>query len=227
MSDSVSVCLKEASMSELGCMVSGIDGYHYSGGGPTEAHAYLLPVFFSLLEKHLRPGADVFEIGAGNGYTANEVARRGYRVVGIDPSAEGARIAVEHYPRANIIQASIYGDLSGHEGRYDFVYSLEVIEHIYAPRELVRKSWGLLRPGGSLCISTPFHGYWKNLALAAAGKLDDHFTALWDHGHIKFLSQKTLNALLNEQGFAILEHRFAGRFYPLSKSIIVVAGKAN
>lgn len=86
----------------------------------TRTHVYYRSSF-SLLEKHLRPGADVFEIGAGNEYTANEVARRGYRVVGIDLSAEGARIAVEHYPHAGIIQASIYGDLSGQEGRYDFV----------------------------------------------------------------------------------------------------------
>jgi 2-polyprenyl-6-hydroxyphenyl methylase/3-demethylubiquinone-9 3-methyltransferase len=35
-------------------------------------------------------------------------------------------------------------------------------------------------------ISTPFHGYWKNIALAVSGKFDDHFTALWNGGHIKF-----------------------------------------
>jgi predicted HicB family RNase H-like nuclease len=49
-------------------------------------------------------------------------------------------------------------------------------------------------------ISTPYHGYWKNLMLALTGKMDAHFTALWDHGHIKFWSMRTLGELLREGG---------------------------
>lgn len=202
-----------------------IEHYHYSEAGPTYAHPYLLPSFLALLEKYTRPSADVFEIGAGNGYVANVLAERGYRVAGIEPSTSGTKIAAAHYPCSGVFQASIYDDLNAHEGSYDFVYSLEVIEHLYAPRELVRQAWSLLRPGGKLCISTPFHGYWKNLVLAASGKFDDHFTALWDHGHIKFWSQQTLDTLLTEGGFKVGEHCFIGRFYPFSKSMIVVSEK--
>jgi len=72
------------------------------------------------------------------------------------------------------------------------VLSLEVVEHLYAPRHYARTVFELLRPGGVAVISTPYHGYWKNLALALMGKLDAHFTALWDHGHIKFWSVRTL-----------------------------------
>ena len=50
-------------------------------------------------------------------------------------------------------------------------------------------------------ISTPFHGYWKNLALALTNKMDWHYTALWDHGHIKFFSPRTLTRLLTDCGF--------------------------
>jgi 2-polyprenyl-6-hydroxyphenyl methylase/3-demethylubiquinone-9 3-methyltransferase len=97
---------------------------------------------------------------------------------------------------------------------------------LYAPRELVAQARRLLRPGGGvLFVSTPFHGYWKNLSLALTGKLDDHFTALWDHGHIKFWSCKTLGKLLAEGRFEICETLFAGRFYPSSKSMLIVARK--
>jgi hypothetical protein len=37
-------------------------------------------------------------------------------------------------------------------------------------------------------VSTPYHGYHKNLGLALSGKMDAHFTALWEGGHIKFFS---------------------------------------
>ena len=50
-------------------------------------------------------------------------------------------------------------------------------------------------------LSTPYHGYWKNLALAVAGKWDKHLTALWQGGHVKFFSIKTLGVLLAEVGF--------------------------
>lgn len=74
-------------------------------------------------------------------------------------------------------------------------------------------------------ISTPYHGYWKNLALALAGKMDDHFTALWDHGHIKFWSVRTLDALLEEAGFVDVCFERVGRVPALAKSMVAVARK--
>ena len=47
----------------------------------------------------------------------------------------------------------------------------------------------------------PHHGNLKNCAFALSGKLDAHFSALWDGGHIKFWSRRTLTALLQEAGF--------------------------
>ncbi len=72
-------------------------------------------------------------------------------------------------------------------------------------------------------MSTPYHGYWKNLAMAVTGKLDAHFTALWDGGHIKFWSMRTLRALLEEAGFVDVEFTLVGRIKPLAKSMIAVA----
>ena len=39
------------------------------------------------------------------------------------------------------------------------------------------------------------------LGCAVSGQMDAHFTALWDHGHIKFWSERTLRLLLEEAGF--------------------------
>ena len=61
--------------------------------------------------------------------------------------------------------------------------------------------------------------------MALTGKMDDHFTALWDHGHIKFWSEKTLTQLLKEAGFKTISFERVGRIRPLAKSMIAVAGK--
>jgi len=110
------------------------------------------------------------------------------------------------------------------------VLSLEVVEHLFDPRGFAKTAHDLLKPGGILVLSTPYHGYLKNLALALTGKMDAHFTALWDGGHIKFWSKKTLGMLLTEAGFTNLEFHLAGRIPPVAKakakSMIVVARKA-
>lgn len=100
-----------------------------------------------------------------------------------------------------------------------------MVEHVYAPRDYAKTLFDLVEPGGMALVSTPYHGYWKNLALALGGKMDSHFTALWDHGHIKFWSVHTLGELLRDAGFE--EPRFlrVGRMPPLAKSMIAIARK--
>jgi hypothetical protein len=55
--------------------------------------------------------------------------------------------------------------------------------------------------------------------------MDGHFTALWDHGHIKFWSIETLTKLLNEAGFQDVRFHRVGRIPQLAKSMIAVARK--
>lgn len=105
------------------------------------------------------------------------------------------------------------------------VISTEVVEHVFLPRMFARNCHTLLKSEGTLIISTPYHGYLKNLALAAGGKMDVHFTALWDFGHIKFWSRKTLTHLLEEVGFSVREFDGVGRMPFLWKSMILVAVK--
>ena len=116
-------------------------------------------------------------------------------------------------------------DLSVRFGKFQAVTSLEVVEHVYAPRQFAKRVYDLLEPGGVAVISTPYHGYLKNLAIALLDKSDWHYTALWDHGHIKFWSIKTLGQLLAEAGFTDIKFLRVGRIPVLAKSMIAVARK--
>ena len=72
-------------------------------------------------------------------------------------------------------------------------------------------------------MSTPYHGHLKNIALAITGAMDAHFTALWDFGHVKFWSRKTLSTLLIEQGLEDLTFEGAGRLPYFWKSMVITA----
>ena len=117
-------------------------------------------------------------------------------VTGVDASPSGIAIARRAYPNVEFVEALIDRELS--LGQFDLVVSSDVIEHMYRPSDLLEAAHALLKPGGQILLGTPYHGYLKNLVLAASGKMDAHFSALHDGGHIKFFSVKTLSQLMKE-----------------------------
>lgn len=202
-------------------------GYRWSSSSLTDAHNFLLPALAKLVEDLETRGVQrrAFDLGCGNGSVANWLSQRGWVVIGIDPSVEGITQANIHYPALQLEIGSGYDDLVARYGKFPLVISLEVVEHVYAPRVYAKNLYALLESGGQAIISTPYHGYLKNLLMALFGKLDQHFTALWDHGHIKFWSENTLRILLSEQGFNEVTFYRVGRISPIAKSMIAVAKK--
>ena len=203
-----------------------ISGYEWKSAELTTSHDYLLPAVLQELTAILpQSGGRVFDLGCGNGSVGNALAQRGYEVTGIDPSAEGIAQANKQFPHLRLLQGSAYDDLTAIYGTFPAVISLEVVEHVYSPRQYAGTLFSLVEPGGTAIVSTPYHGYWKNLAMAVTGKMDAHFTALWDHGHIKFWSIRTLTALLEEAGFRDIRFMLVGRIPLLAKSMIAICKK--
>jgi 2-polyprenyl-3-methyl-5-hydroxy-6-metoxy-1,4-benzoquinol methylase len=187
-------------------------------------HCYLLPPIIDCLGPS--KGRSLFEIGFGNASAADYFHKAGFQVAGIEPSADGVEIARLLYPELTGLQeGNAYEDLPGRFGTFDVVLSLEVVEHLYSPREFAANAFRLLNSGGIAFISTPYNGWLKNVALALLGQFDHHHSPLWDHGHIKFWSLSTLSQLLAEAGFKDIEFRRVGRVPPLAKSMIAIARK--
>jgi 2-polyprenyl-6-hydroxyphenyl methylase/3-demethylubiquinone-9 3-methyltransferase len=199
--------------------------YPYEDGGLNQSHEYLLPEVVRLIGEIRLASKRIFDLGCGNGSVAAALARHGFEVTGVDPSEEGIAQANRHHPGLRFTLGSAYDDLAGRYGRFPIVLSLEVVEHVYFQRRYARTLLNLLEPGGVAIVSTPYHGYWKNVALAVSGKMDVHFTALWDHGHIKFWSTKTLTTLLEEAGFIDVRFSRVGRVPLLAKSMVATARK--
>lgn len=208
-----------------------VSGYRWDNASLNTSHGYLVPAVVKELAGFQRemPGPKrVFDLGCGNGSVANALVQQGWDVTGVDPSGDGIEQANAKYPELNLSVGSSYDDLAERYGRFPVVLSLEVVEHLFFPRRWADTVFSLLEPHGMAIVSTPYHGYWKNLALAVAGKMDNHFTALWDYGHIKFWSIGTLTRLLKDAGFVGIRCRRVGRLIPaLAKSMIAIGRKPN
>jgi 2-polyprenyl-3-methyl-5-hydroxy-6-metoxy-1,4-benzoquinol methylase len=208
-----------------------ISGYRWGSAELSNIHDDLIPAVLSEMKRfrlNVEEGggkARVFELGCGNGSVANVLTKHGWDVTGVDPSTEGIARALESYPSLKLFSGSAYDNLQECYGAFPVVTSFEVVEHVYFPREYAATLFSLCESGGTVIISTPYHGYLKNLALALTGKMDAHFTALWDYGHIKFWSMKTLTQLLQEAGFENIRFIRVGRIPVLAKSMIAIATK--
>jgi 2-polyprenyl-3-methyl-5-hydroxy-6-metoxy-1,4-benzoquinol methylase len=201
-----------------------IANFPFRASAPAHTHSYVWPtVLRELVKVRARDSsARVFDLGCGNGAFAAALHERGFDVTAVDPSEQGVALARAAYPGPHFSCGSGYDDLASTYGRFPVVVSLEVVEHVFAPRDFAKALFDLVEDDGVAIISTPYHGYLKNLALAATGRFDAHFTALWDYGHIKFWSRRTLGLLLSEAGFRDVRFERVGRIPPLAKSMIAI-----
>ena len=162
------------------------------------------------------------DVGCGNGYLTSKISQFFKITYGFDTSKLGIEIAKKSFGdkvKFEIIEEDLKKIESDY---YDIITAIEVIEHVYDPRKFLQKLKVKLKKNGKLVISTPYHGFFKNLAIILSNNFDHHFNPLWLHGHIKFFSKKTLETVLKENKFKIDQIHYSGRFYPLSKSMIFV-----
>lgn len=203
-------------------------GYGYDTSESSCAHEYLFPTVLRCLAAVSQgKSLKVLDLGCGNGNVASRIAELGHSVTGVDVSTTGIETARVSFPAVAFELGSVYDeDLSAKAGGpVDCIVSLEVVEHLFFPKRLFEQSHKLLGAGGALIVSTPYHGYLKNLALSLTNGWDSHFSVHWDGGHIKFFSKKSLSAMAESAGFTDLKFFPVGRVAGLWKAMIMIAVK--
>jgi 2-polyprenyl-6-hydroxyphenyl methylase/3-demethylubiquinone-9 3-methyltransferase len=136
-----------------------IAGRFWDEHGPFRPLHQLNPQRVRFITEHSTcAGARVLDVGCGGGLVCEALARAGAAVTGID-LAEGmievARMhAAAHGHDIDYRVASAETLLASSPGAYDVVTCLEMLEHVPEPRAMLATIAGLVRPGGSVFIST-------------------------------------------------------------------------
>lgn len=170
------------------------------------------------------------DIGSGNGNLCSLLKSKGIDTVGVEYDKDGVEISKKKFPEIPFYNFGVQDDpseLLSEEDKFDAVVSTEVIEHLFSPHLLPKYAHEVLKENGYLIITTPYHGYLKNLILSIFDKWDNHLTPLWHGGHIKFWSEKTLTKLLEQNGFIVTNFYGVGRFAYMWKSMVLVAKKVS
>jgi 2-polyprenyl-3-methyl-5-hydroxy-6-metoxy-1,4-benzoquinol methylase len=197
--------------------------YGFKTAAITHNLKYMLQPLLSLLDKN--NNRCILDLGCGNGYLVNYLISLGYNAYGTDASEKGIDIARQQNPKRFFLQDVSTGELPAElqQLKFDTIISTEVIEHLYDPESFLKFCKKALEPNGELIISTPYHGYLKNLTLSLFNKWDTHINPMWLGGHIKIWSANSLSKALSQTGFSVTHFKGCGRVPYLWKSMILKA----
>lgn len=105
------------------------------------------------------PAGRLLEVGCGRADVGSWFVRRGWVVVGIEPSAQACVIA-----RSRGVQActGTFAKVQIEPGTYDAVVFRHSLEHVADPVENLRRAHQALRDGGAAIVSVPNFGGWQS-----------------------------------------------------------------
>jgi len=172
--------------------------------------------------RDVAPPAAIVDIGCGDGAATSLAAQvnPGHRIVGLDWSADALRQARSR--GLTLLRAEVEStSLPIASGRADVVIMSELIEHLVDPDSALEEARRVLKPGGTLLLSTPNLAAWYNRGLLALG-VQPLFTEVSLRGvfgrpgsqvagHLRLFTRRALVGLLAARGFGSI--RVSGASY--------------
>jgi SAM-dependent methyltransferase len=187
------------------------------------------PARQALLRRFLQrvpAGTKIIDVGCGTGEFCDFFYGLGFHAEGSDLSHAAIAHARKTYKGKGLTfhTGEVHTLLPAHAGCYGVAFSSEVIEHLFDVANWLGAINQLLEPDGYLILTTPYHGFAKNLAIDLFG-YSRHYDPLGQH--IRFFDKAGLTRCLRLCGFEPLSWTGYGRPWPFWKSMFVVARKVR
>jgi len=179
-----------------GAMRSWVDAEYTSGAyhDYVSARAMKIRHFedrFEAIGDRVRPGR-LLDIGCSCGYFMEVAASRGYDVRGVEFS-RSAIAAADPRIRSRIFEGTL--ESLPANGLFDVASAFDLIEHVPSPKAFLRRCAGLLKPGGTIVISTPDTGHFLRFLMRS------RWPMLQPMQHLFLFSRRALAAALRAEGF--------------------------
>ncbi len=176
----------------------------------------------AFLLAHVRQRETVLDIGCGAGEFSEAMLDAGARPIAVDVAHEALRRARERVPGLDARRWLAGEPLPVDDASVDVIWAGEVIEHVADVAPWLSELRRVLRPGGTLLLTTPHHGPARLVRLAfSRRRFAEHFEPRSDH--VRFFSPHTLRALLDDLGFDVDELRAAGGVPGLRRTMLARA----
>lgn len=191
--------------------------------GVLEDYRFKIPIVKRIIPK--KGALTLLDYGCGIGTYVSQILKINPKIniIGMDISDRAIKIIKKKFPKGTFFVQTEEKKFPVRNNTVDFILAMDVIEHVFDAQTLFGQFHHALKPGGKIFISTPYHGFIKNLCIVLLG-----FDKAFDPtaAHIRFFSVNSLRSLLEKKGFKILKVGFFGRFFPVSRGMYMLAEKA-
>jgi SAM-dependent methyltransferase len=167
-----------------------------------------------------RPGERVLDLGCGAGRFVAALRDAGSDPVGVEIAEAALERARAIAPGADLRLLEPDGSIPLDHGSVDLVWCSEVLEHVADTEHLLLETRRVLKPGGRVLITVPFHGRAKT-ALIALTRHDAYFDPTGQH--LRFYTASSLHTTLERAGFADIRVRAWGGLPPLRTGLMAWA----
>ncbi|XP_011056599.1 PREDICTED: hexaprenyldihydroxybenzoate methyltransferase, mitochondrial-like [Acromyrmex echinatior] len=152
-------------------------------------------------------GVKIADVGCGGGILTERLARIGAQITGIDASADLINVAKEHakldpniLERVNYIQTTVEDFSQKERESYDAVVASEVLEHVADVQLFLKKCVEILKPGGSIFITTENRTIASWLLVIVAAEYIFKKVPLGTHVWNKFITPHEIQHILDDYG---------------------------
>lgn len=162
-------------------------------------------------------GGKILDFGAGEGALSARLADLGYEVVAADKDEKGFKCAQAKFSCIDFDSpVEIDSFVSQHEGEFDAVLGVEVIEHVQDQWRYVRQLLRMSKKGGLVLITTPNITSWvSRLMFFFTGRFNQFGDDDLTYGHISPISPWELELILTQSGAGDVNIEPAGTLPPV------------
>jgi 2-polyprenyl-6-hydroxyphenyl methylase/3-demethylubiquinone-9 3-methyltransferase len=149
-------------------------------------------------------GSALLDLGCGGGVFSEALAKAGATVTGIDAELEAIRIAKAHASseQLSIEYQCILVEEFEHEV-FDAITCMEMLEHVQNPSLVLEHCRRLLRPNGTLVLSTINRGVKSYASAVIAAEYVLGILPKQTHDYKKFIKPSELAVMARTAGFTL------------------------
>ena len=168
----------------------------------------------------------VLDIGCSSGYIGKILHQeKGCEITGVEPHQEAAAEAMQagyKYVYISSIEEAIQ-KLKNSDQRFDVIILADVLEHILAPRDVLKQLHSLLTSQGNVIVSLPNVAHYSTRWMLLRGGWNYADAGIMDRTHLWWFTKRSAQDMFKNSGYKVYSWQPRGDVARLANKLKLVS----